>query len=248
MPGWFFVPPRTPLLKRYLTLQACLILWMVCKVFKTIAPQVTLRWIFVVIQYFGIAFLGPCFLIFIFHLVYRRDLPRGLQRILFFLSFLILLVVGSNPLHHQFYSTFDFYGDTFGPLFYIHALIMYLLILIGIGLLLSGILRERIESLQEKLLSLAALAPLLFNFLYITGVLEPLFDYTPIAISISLLLLSLAAFHRHFLGVLPIAYETVISGIENPFIILDRNARFLYGNPDLSGPVNRPCRRRDFFF
>ncbi|MCK4541191.1 MAG: hypothetical protein KAU17_03040 [Spirochaetales bacterium] len=228
---------KSVLLKRYIFLQVCLILWIICKMLKTIAPNVTLRWIFIVIQYIGVSFIGVCFFHFVYYLVFRRNPGKAILRVLYYLSLLTFIFISTNPLHHLFYSTFDFYGDTFGPLFYWHALFTYLMILSSIVMLIMGMVRQKTKSQQEQLLTAAALFPLLFNILYIAGFIEPVFDYTPIAITISLFFLAFAAFRYHFLGVLPIAYNTIITGLESPIIILDRRNQLLYGEEKLVSHV-----------
>jgi len=228
---------KSALLKRYLFLQACLIIWIVCKMLKTIAPNITLRWIFIVIQYIGVSFIGVSFFHFVYYLVFRKDPLRTIIRFLYYLSSLTIIFISTNPLHHLFYTTFDFYGDTFGPLLYWHAFLTYGMILSGIAILIMGVIRKKSISRHEKMLTAAALIPLLFNFLYLTELIEPVFDYTPIAITISLFFLSFAAFRYHFLGILPIAYNTVITGMENPVIILDRRNKVLYGEKDLASHI-----------
>ena len=228
---------KSKLLKRYLFLQTFLIVWIVFKMLKTIAPNITLRWIFIVMQYTGVSFIGVSFFHFVYYLVFRRNPRRIILRILYFLSSLTLIFISTNPLHHLFYSTFDFYGDTFGPLLYWHAFLTYSMILSGIAILIMGMIRKKTISRQEQLLTAAALLPLLFNILYLTKFIEPIFDYTPIAITISLFFLSFAAFRYHFLGVLPIAYNTIITGMGNPVIILDRRNKVLYGEKCLASHI-----------
>ncbi|MBI9103483.1 MAG: hypothetical protein JEY99_13780 [Spirochaetales bacterium] len=228
---------KSLLLKRYKILQACLLIWMTCKVLKTIAPSLSLRWLFVVIQYSGISFIGVSFFHFVFYLIFRRDPRRGIRYTLLLLSALTFIFVITNPLHSLFYSTFDFYGDTFGPLFYWNALIIYVMIFSGITMLIYGMIKRRSIARQEQLLTLAALFPLLFNILYVTGILEPVFDYTPIAIAISLFFLSSATFRHHFLGVLPMAYNTIIMELEDPIIIKDSYDHTLYGDRNLADRI-----------
>jgi signal transduction histidine kinase len=233
----FFRTQKSVLLKRYLFLQTLLLIWIVCKMLKTVAPNVTIRWIFIVIQYIGVSFIGVSFFHFVFYLTFRQDPGKIILRILYFLSSLTLIFISTNPLHHLFYSTFDFYGDTFGPLLYWHAFLTYFMILAGIVILIMGMIRKKLISLQEQLLTAAALFPLFFNILYLTEFIKPVFDYTPIAISISLFFLALAAFRNHFLGVLPMAYNTIVTGLESTVIILDHRNQVLYGEKFLAAYI-----------
>ena len=117
---------KSELLKRYLFLQACLIIWIICKMLKTIAPDITLRWIFIVIQYTGVSFVGVSSFHFVYYLIFRRNPRKAILLCLYSLSFINFSIISTNPLHYLFYNTFDFYGDTFGPLFYLHAFLTQL--------------------------------------------------------------------------------------------------------------------------
>ena len=226
----FIRTQKSTLLKHYMVLQTCLIIWIVFKILKTIAPNITLRWIFIVFQYIGVSFIGVSFFHFVYYLVFRYNPRKLISGILYFLSFLSFIFISTNPLHYRFYSTFNFYGDTFGPLFYWHAFITYSMIISSIIILIIGMLQNKAKPGQEQLLTISALLPLLFNILYLSKIIEPVFDYTPIAMSISLFFLAFAAFRYHFLGVLPVAYNTIVTNLENPVIILDRQKRILYGD------------------
>ncbi len=204
---------------------------------KTIAPNITLRWIAIIIQYTGVAFFGACFFHFVYYMIFRRDPRKTILVVLYALSFFNLIFLATNPFHYLFYTTFDFYSDTFGPLFYWHALFTYILIFTSIVILIMGIMRKGTKSKHEQLLSITALLPLFVNFLYLAKIIEPLFDYTPIAISLSLFFLAFAAFRHHFLGVLPVAYDRIVKELENSIVILDRHNRILYGKQNMKPHV-----------
>ena len=138
-----FRTQKSILLKRYLVLQACLIIWIMCKMLKTIAPDITLRWIFIVIQYSGVSFIGVCFFHFVYYLIFRHNPVKTVLLILYTVSLLNYIFISTNPLHHLFYSTFDFYGDTFGPFFYWFAFFTYTLILSSIVMLIMGMIRKK---------------------------------------------------------------------------------------------------------
>lgn len=134
----FLRAKKTPLLYSYLSVVAAIMLWMISKVLKTVAPTVGLRWIFIVTQYFGAHFLGFCLIIFAY--IYSKgELPSRKNVILLMIlpiaSFIITL---TNPLHMGFYSYFDFYKDRFGTLFYFTQAVQYVYWLAGILMLSRG--------------------------------------------------------------------------------------------------------------
>ena len=60
----FFRARKTPLLYSYLTVVSMIVLWMLSKLLKTVAPSIELRWFFIVTQYFGVDFLGVSLVVF----------------------------------------------------------------------------------------------------------------------------------------------------------------------------------------
>ncbi len=110
------------------------------------------------------------------------------------------------------YATFDFYGDTFGDLFYVNMGISYTYMLAAILLLSRGFFKMfGPEQKRARLFAAGIVFPLVINDLYITKLFDilfdyvPLFDYTPIATNVSLLVFTLAAFRYRFLDLLPVA-------------------------------------------
>jgi signal transduction histidine kinase len=204
-------------LYRYIQLQICLALWIIAKVMKTISPTESLRWAWIVVQYAGVSALGPSF----FHFAYRyaeRKRPRGLW-LLYAIGAAFFLAGATNPKHHLYYATYDFYGDTFGPLFYAHSAYTYGLVVTGIVIAARGFRKGRSVRMADAIIAASAAVPLAVNVLYILGFIQPLFDITPIMMSLSLGLFALAAFRHGFLGVLPFPPEAVIRRLPDPVVV-----------------------------
>lgn len=208
---------KTHLLKCYIGIVLSIQFWMVSKVFKSVAPNLGLRWTFVVLQYLGVAFLSYTLVIFAFTF-YKKRLPYKKNLILLSLfPILFFLTVFTNPLHMGFYSYFDFYRDRFGRLFYPIQIINYTYMFVAVYFLVKGSSRDKENhhsSLWGKLLALLTLLSLSINFYYILFKIDllpwifpfPVFDITPIAISISLFLFMLSVLKFHFFDIGPISY------------------------------------------
>jgi signal transduction histidine kinase len=227
--SWFFRNgKKSRLLYRYLLLQAVPLLWVISKILKTIAPTVTLRWVFIVTQYLAVCALGPLFFYFAWHYVFNRDLKLKFRIILGTPSLIFFLIAATNPLHHLFYATYTFYRDTFGPVFYLLSGYTYLLTLAGIVLFLLGMFRLRRTELRgEFLLVAAAVIPLIINAVYTYRLFgfRQKFDYTPLFMTLSLAFFGIAAFRSRFLGVLPSAWKRLLLELEDPLILTDRKNR-----------------------
>lgn len=228
---------KTPLLYSYLSAQAMLVIWIVSKIFKTVSPDIQLRWFFIVTQYFGVSFLGGTLIVFAY-IYSKKKLPSIGKLFLWNIpAFYSFIVVVTNPLHYKFYSRFTFYGDRFGPLFYINMTITYIYLIITIGMLSRGFLKMfSRERKRAYLFAVGIIIPLVINVFYILDIFEalfdyhPLFDYTPIATNISLIFFALAAFQYRFLDILPMAGQQIYDGINDAIVIVDKNNHIISQN------------------
>jgi len=218
-------PQRTS----YIIVQSCVLLWIISKILKTVAPNVDLRWLFIVTQYLGISFLGSSFFLFTYTTVKRKIPGKWVLFLLVLFSTICFVLAATNPLHFQFYSYFDFYWDSFGPLFYLTMLYQYGLMLISLVMISWKIIVEKESSKAERFIGIAALIPFGVNILYIVDVINPLFDVTPIAMTLVLSLFALASFKYRFLGVINLADETIRKGVHDPVVIRDKKGRVVAG-------------------
>jgi signal transduction histidine kinase len=209
-----------------------LLIWIVAKIFKTVAPNIIIRWFFIVVQYFGASFLGPCLLLFAIIYIYGR-LPKLKHTILLFLpGLLCFLVAATNPLHNMFYSVFTFYKDSFGELFYVCMTVNYIYLAASIILLSRGFLKMfGIERARAAIFTMAIILPLIINVFYVFKLFKlfwgvrPLFDYTPIATNLSLMLFALGSMKYRFFDILPMARKQLFQSLSDGIIICDSKNR-----------------------
>ena len=230
-------------LYRYIQLQSCLALWILAKIMKTISPTADIRWAWIVVQYLGVCALGPSFFHFAFRYAIRRR-PRGIAA-LYAIGGAFFVVFATNPAHHLYYATYYFYDDSFGPVFYVHSAYTYGLILAGIWLAARGFGRGRSRSQTDIAIAASASIPLVVNALYIAGAIKPLFDVTPIMMSLSLGLFAFAAFRHGFLGVLPFDADSIIRGLPDPVVVTSPSGEVAYSTmPDDATDFGRYSTRR----
>lgn len=253
---------KTKAVGRFMLLQGLFVLWMIAKVLKTVAFNVDLRWSFIVLQYFGVCFIGSVFLMFAIAHVQGKSLTMKQELLLNIFPGLMFLLVLTNPWHHLFYASYDFAGDTFGPVFYLHMLFTYSCIFVGIGIILyhgrknSPAVRSN-SKLVDYLLGLGILIPLLFNVLYLTktyklifGV-RPLFDYTPICYSIALGVFGFAVFGLDLFGAVKAAALETFDSLSQPVAILNDEGRLHLANNAYSKRISedwciRQSEREDY--
>lgn len=223
---------KTPLIYSYLIVQGIILLWMVSKLLKTVAPDAGLKFFFVCCQYTGVCFLGEAFFIFAYLYAMKKKPSLKMTVRLTIPSVLFWGIVVTNPLHHLFYTHFDFWGDSFGPAFYFHQGYNYLLLFAGF-ILCARKFRKQFgnEKTKAALFSIGIMIPIFANIIYIFGWFKflfgfaPPFDITPVACNLSLMVFALATFRYRFFDALKIARRNAVSAIPEGIAILDGSNR-----------------------
>jgi signal transduction histidine kinase len=248
---------RTETLNAFFSILAAIGLWLTGKIFKTVAPTIELRWSFIVIYYFAICWLEVALLEFGYTYNKGRNMVTKKRLLLYILPTIQFFIVATNPLHHLFYSEFTFFSDQFGPLFYIHIVIEYIYIFAGIILCRNKLKQQlKYRSTGYKfLISFAMLAPIVLHLLYISRILEDLFDrinlkvifdVTPIVFTWSALLFVYAAFKYEFFEITPVLKHKIVQNLDKPVCIIDKFADVLFVNEQLAKWLDDVNGHNDF--
>ncbi len=162
----------------------------------------------------------------------------------------VLLLVWSNPLHHLIWESISFVDAggmwvlqvSYGPVFWVHTLYSYALILTGTVLVLRRVIHlPQIYRGQTALIMLATLAPWLSNLIWITK-LTPI-DPTAIAFAITALMLSIDLFGFQLLDIVPVAREAIIESMQDAVIVVDMHNRVMDVNPAAALILSMPAQR-----
>lgn len=116
---------------------------------------------------------------------------------------------------------------TFEPWFWIHAAYSYLLLLLGAILIIQALLhRPHLYQGQMAGLLLGLVAPWLGNAVSIFG-LNPIphLDLTPLAFTVTGLMLAWSLFRFRLLDLAPVARETVVESMSDGMVVLDLQAQ-----------------------
>lgn len=152
----------------------------------------------------------------------------------------VLLLAWTNFRYHDLvwpdYSYVELGGVTtiqpeFGVALTAYIVYGYLLTLAGVYYFLQMTLSsEGVYRGQAVAIVLAVVTPLAMNFLYLTGL---AFEQDPTAIgfSASVLFLSAAIYRYRFLDVLPVARDSVVEEMKDPYVVLDDDGRMIDVNP-----------------
>lgn len=229
-------------------------LWSLATGLEAGADERALKLFFGTISYIGSQ--STPVLVFLFALRYtQRDgwLTPGRIALLFVIPALSVLMAATNQWHHLLWSDVVLIqvgqevAGVFvhGPWFSVVLAYSYALLGISIIVISAGILRApRVYVNQTFVLLAAALVPWLANAAYaVRPTLIPGVDPTPIAFTISGLLLLWAFARYHFLTVLPIARDRLIEEMDDAILVLDSEGCVIDFNPaghQLLGSPEKP--------
>ncbi len=152
-----------------------------------------------------------------------------------------ILAVWTNEVHHLYYSftgiqevgSWTLLHVEYAPWFWVHITFSYLCLLAGTLLVADAFFRATpLYRGQATVLLLGALFPWLGNFLYLTRATPwPDLDLTPLAFTLSGLILAYGLFRYRLLQVVPVARRIVVEGMPAAMIVLDAEGRIADLNP-----------------
>lgn len=204
--------------------------------------QTKFLWIF--IEYLGIAAVPPLFLFFVYMFTKRGNpVTKPLLWLLFLPPLAHYLLLVTNDSHLLFYIqsqivvTPDFVSleHTYGPAFYSHTIYSYILLITGLIFLIQAYLEQRRKAVnylylkQIVIVISGTLFPILGNIVRVTKLIPPLtfIDLTPIMFVMAYILFAYAIFETGFLDIAPIARNYVFEEILDGLIVLDQNWRII---------------------
>jgi hypothetical protein len=194
------------------------------------------------ISYVGIVFVAPLWVFFALKFSQAKSSVLKLLRYLVLIVPLVtLFAVLTNDLHKLVWPDVYWAGEDFtsglvyehGIVFYIHLFYAYLLLLGGAIILTNYLLKSTKVKRSQVIVVLASMfIPWIGNILYnFFGTIAGGVELTPVALTITGLLVVFSVYRFKFLAVVPVAKETIYSSMKNGVIIVDRNNTVLDFNP-----------------
>lgn len=228
-------------------------IWSLAYLLELITPGLHTKLFWVNVQYIGISTVPLFWFLFAFRYAGWdwRGLPLVARVPLFGIPLLTILLSWTNPLHQWMRfdlslppdPTFGELGKTWGPWFWVFVVYSYLLMVGGAVLMIyNSVQAQRIYRLQRTVVVLAALLPLTGNFLYIFDLVET-FDPTPLAFSITGLLVAGGFLRLRFMDLVPVAREVVLESLEDGVIVLDEQSRVVDANPAAARVLDQPLAK-----
>lgn len=170
----------------YLVIQGMVALWCASQVFVLLAENKTELAVAYLLGNIGICFIGAFW--YYFAVAYTGGHILGLGKQLpFWLSVLHFVLVLTNPWHHLYYTVFEMEQVIHGIFFYTNVVITYLFTFAGAVILYRNLGAGEEEKKEKLLIIISVLVPVFLNLIYLTGLVQPSFDITPLGFAISIL-------------------------------------------------------------
>lgn len=249
--GWRF--RRTEGASQFLLLIGSALGWMITVLVMAIAPPEQ-SWFWLSIKYVFIA--GAPIGLFLYALAITGLTPRWQRGIVVALAVVPVvtqvLLWGPDSRH---WIISDLQTDkvgiltrtsqiTFGPFYWVGVLQGYALILVSIGMLLVCAIRANpLVRGQLATMAVAALAPLIANFLLITGIAPRQFDPMPFGAAVMSYLIWWAIIRHRMVDLLPIARNRLMDVMDNAVLALDGQGRIIDCNTSMARLLQRTPRQ-----
>lgn len=177
-------------------------------------------------------YIGTCFLpvaIFFTGLIFAKTKITFKKRYLLFfiVPALSLIVLWTNDYHHLFYKTYSYLylsDCEVGPYMIIHNIYSYTLLLLGVIQMVNVASKNSgFFSKQTLLIVLGISIPLITNILGTLKIISMTVYITPISFAFTMLFFALSIFKFKFLGVAPVALQTIVNRISDSYLVLNEN-------------------------
>lgn len=196
------------------------------------------------IEYIGISFLPPLWIVFVIGFTGKDDWLNPLTRALIFtIPVVTQVMVWTNPLHHLYYSAVAI--DTHGPFplldiqpgiwYHIHTVYFYLMLATGLFLIISRFKKaDAFIKRQNNIILFGALVPWVINFTYLLN-LRPFghIDLTAFAFILSSLIIAIGLLGFKLFDIVPVARGKIIEALQEGILVLDTQNRVIDLNPEM---------------
>ena len=177
-------------------------------------------------------YIGTCFLpvaIFFTGLIFAKTkITFKKKYLLFFIvPALSLIVLWTNDYHHLFYKIYSYLylsDCKVGPYMIIHNIYSYTLLFLGVIQMVNVASKNSgFFSKQTLLIVVGISISLITNILGTLKIISMTVYITPISFAFTMLFFALSIFKFKFLGVAPVALQTIVNRISDSYLVLNEN-------------------------
>jgi PAS domain S-box-containing protein len=226
----------------FLVMMAAVLLWCIFQAIDLSHGSFPGKFIFTVVQYYGIATIPIGWLCFaLIQAGWERVVSHRLVIGLIVLQLPTFLGAPTNLFHYQFWSEMwlttvpgaVILQTSFGPLWYYHLTSGYLLVLLGTILTIRGLFRAPpLYRRQGIAILIGVFLPWIASILYVTGV-RPFgfMDLTPLGFALSGVAFTIGIARFQILDLIPAARDALIEQMSDAVVVLDERRRIVDVNP-----------------
>lgn len=212
-------------------------IWSLGSFFELISPNTDTKILWAKISYLGAATIAP--FVFMFTLCYINEEKYLKNRDIFLLMVIpitVILLVFTNELHGLIWQQINYIDASIGPiLLYKHGIgvwlnmvYSYTILLVSISLLSYVLINSpKIYKFQIGIVLIGTIIPFIFNIFYFLKLLPDPVDMTPLAFSITAVLMAIGVFQYRLLDILPIAHNKLFENMDNAYLVFDEKNRLL---------------------
>ena len=176
-------------------------------------------------------YIGSCFLpvaLFFTALSFKNTIIKfkKIYLLLFIVPITTLIVLFTNNLHHAFYVHYSENLNEMVCGWYtnVHIIYTYGLLIISVLIMIKASMKTSgFFSRQALLIILGISVPLITNILGTLKIIPMTVYITPISFAFTMLCFTFAIFKFNFLGVAPIALQTIVNRISDSYLVLDES-------------------------
>jgi PAS domain S-box-containing protein len=202
------------------------------------------------VQYIGVVAAPATWLAFVLQYVGQgRWLTRRNSALLVVEPVIVWLLILTNDAHHLIWTSvravaleggLGILQVTHGPMFWVHAVYSWLLLLVGSALLVPHVLDSpRLRRRQTFALLVGLLIPWLGNILSAFGWVPFPLDLTPSGFALAGLLITWALYRLRLFDIVPAARDVVLGSITDGVFVLDLQGRVVDLNPAARRMIGR---------
>lgn len=146
--------------------------------------------------------------------------------LLLIVPLLSLIILWTNNIHHLFYKYYSINLNDciLGPYLMIHNIYSYAILLLGIIYILKAAKKSSgFFSKQTLLIVVGISIPLITNILGTLKIIPMTVYITPISFAFTMLFFAFSIFKFNFLGVAPVALQTIVNRISDSYLVLNKD-------------------------
>ncbi|MGE3274800.1 MAG: histidine kinase N-terminal 7TM domain-containing protein [Vicinamibacterales bacterium] len=222
------------------TLMLAIALWCLTSALHALTDPLPLRIAISKVQYIGIAAVPTLWFVFASEYARARWSEDIVLRVaLWVLPVVTVLAAFTNEWHHLLWTSIHPAGDgssrvvyEHGPWFVVWVVFTYCTLAGGAWAMLRSLRRYPLPRRRQAVSIVVGISlPWIANAVYISGLLPPGLDLTPVAFSLSGAVILWGLYRHRLLGLVPIARDVLVDSMEDGVLVLDQQRRIVDLNP-----------------